>query len=161
MMLLLLVALGAFWTAFVLKSGATAATTGPIVLVSGRDDHGLLAQATVPLSQRPGQTGGGAVLADATFARVLDERGEWLYIQSIANPQAAGWINDYYLRNRALWLDHGVQVTFVDARQLGARLEIAVRPIDGTHDVTWVATDHLLEVGARDQPHRHDHQHTP
>ncbi|HEX6289484.1 MAG TPA: hypothetical protein VFZ66_09855 [Herpetosiphonaceae bacterium] len=136
-----------------------AAASGPIVLISGRDDHGLLAQATVALVRAPGSAEAVAQIADATVVRVLDERGEWLRVQTIASPQQSGWINDYHLRDRALWTAHGVQVTFVDARMHDEQVAVAVRPIDSTAAPTWVAASELREVGARDE-HGHKH-HTP
>src|SRR5437868_727376 len=86
-------------------------TQHTIVLVSGRDDHGLLANKQVLLYPTPGDPAASGpssgALPDGTFARVLEVRGSWLHIASIANPALNGWVDDFYLRSRALRLDGG------------------------------------------------------
>lgn len=127
-----------------------ARSDGPIVLVSGRDDHGLLERRQAPLQRSPNDTTPVAFVADGSFVRVVAERGEWLQVMSLTEPQQIGWINDFHLRDRALRTDSGVQVTFVDARANGERVEVAVRPInDPTTPAVWVDERMLREVGAR------------
>jgi hypothetical protein len=130
---------------------------GPILLVSGRDDHGLLAQPTIALTSAPRAESRVAQISDGTLVRVLEERGEWLRVQAIASPQPAGWINSYHLRSRALWQERGTQVTFVDARMRGDQVEVWVRPIDNSHGPAWVAASRLHEIGAQDQHTDHRH----
>lgn len=71
-----------------------------ILLVSGRDDHGLLAQERVALTAEPDAEARpqDATVADGTFVRVVETRGEWLRVRSLEGPRAEGWVNDYYLR---------------------------------------------------------------
>jgi hypothetical protein len=134
------------------------AQDGPVVLVSGRDDHGLLAETEVALVGAPGGTRAVATVIDGTLARVLDERGEWLRVQSLVQLQATGWINDYYLRNRALRTDRGEQVLLLDARREQGLLVVQVAPVDQPAATTWVSASLLHEVGAQDGA-EHPHQH--
>lgn len=70
-----------------------------ILLVSGRDDHGLLAQRVVPLTREPDTEGGAsATVADGTLVRVVATRGEWARVKTLEGPRAEGWVNDFYLR---------------------------------------------------------------
>ena len=71
-----------------------------ILLVSGRDDHGLVAQERVTLAAEPDATAGpeDATVADGTLVRVVATRGEWTHVRSLEGPRAEGWVNDYYLR---------------------------------------------------------------
>ena len=71
-----------------------------ILLVSGRDDHGLLAQDRVTLVSAPGAAAqsGDPNVGDGTLVRVVAARGEWLRVRSLEGPRAEGWVNDYYLR---------------------------------------------------------------
>ncbi|MGH8968763.1 MAG: SH3 domain-containing protein [Actinomycetes bacterium] len=72
--------------------------TGRIVLVSGRDDHGLLASATVGLVAGPGSTKAVDEARDGTLVQVVRTRGEWLDVRTVEGRQARGWVNDFYLR---------------------------------------------------------------
>lgn len=71
---------------------------GRLVLVSGRDDHGLLAQETVALYGAPGRSDAVAEVADATLVRVVRIDGTWLRVATVEGPAAEGWVDDYYLR---------------------------------------------------------------
>ena len=70
----------------------------PLVLVTGRDDHGEVVSANVALytaagSRRPlGQVG------DGTLARVVAVEGTWLEVRTVEGPLLQGWVDDYYLR---------------------------------------------------------------
>ncbi len=127
---------------------ASTSASNPVVLVSGRDDHGLQELALVPLFKAPDDTTVVAQAPDGSFARVVGQRGEWLQVQSIAPPIISGWVNDYYLRNRAIRTDGGGQVTFADARVDNNQLFIAIRPIDQpSASPTWIAASLLREIG--------------
>lgn len=71
---------------------------GPVVLVSGRDDHGELATPEVDLLAAPESDAVVAAVPDDTLARVIDTRGEWLQLRTLEGRRATGWVNDYYLR---------------------------------------------------------------
>lgn len=121
---------------------------GAIVMISGRDDHGLLQAAEVPLLSAPEGDEVAVPVPDGTFAEVLEVRGTWLHVRSAEDPTASGWIDDFHLRDRAVF-DSDEQVHFLAARVGDGGLEIEVRPVDGgpSH---WVAAEHLVEVGAED-----------
>jgi hypothetical protein len=147
-----LVGLGIFWMTQANRPAPV--TQHSIVLVSGRDDHGLQASKQVLLYPTPGDPAAGGpssgALPDGTFARVLEVRGSWLHIASLANPALNGWVDDFYLRSRALRLDGGGQVEFYDARLTNGQVEIAVRPVgqpDGP--LFWLPASRLREVGAQ------------
>lgn len=88
-----------------LAASVTACASGggidrPILLVSGRDDHGALASETVEVFNRPE----GTVIADVaddTLVRVTGTRGEWIEVETLESDVARGWINDFYLRGTA------------------------------------------------------------
>lgn len=128
---------------------APAPPTAPIVLLSGRDDHGLLAQPFVTLAAAPNSPQPLGRVRDGTFMRVLEQRGTWMQVQMLAAPYQTGWVDDFYLRGRALRGDGQGQVIFVDARVAGGQLEIAVRPVERPDgEVQWLAASLLHEVGA-------------
>jgi hypothetical protein len=121
-----------------------------IVLISGRDDHGLLEFPEVHLYHSPGSDHQVASLPDATFAKVLEIRGTWVRVQAIMPPQTKGWIDDFFLRSRASRLDQPEQVAFADARLVKNQVYVAVYPVDGSPDsITWLSCMQLREVGAR------------
>jgi hypothetical protein len=128
----------------------TLTTTGPVVLVSGRDDHGLRALLAVPLYQAPDDSTVVARVPDGFLARVLEQRGTWLKVQALQLPAAIGWVDDFYLRDRALRTDGGGQVLLVDARVTAGQVEVAVRPVDQPAATpTWVPATLLREIGAK------------
>lgn len=71
---------------------------GRLVLVSGRDDHGLLAQEAVPLYDAPGGSASVGEIADGTLVHVRQIRGTWLQVVTAEGPAARGWVDDYFLR---------------------------------------------------------------
>lgn len=71
---------------------------GRVVLVSGRDDHGELADAQVVLTAAPASERRTGTVADGTLVRVLAARGEWLEVRALEGRPVRGWVNDYYLR---------------------------------------------------------------
>ena len=80
---------------------AAAGSTGfprPYVLISGRDDHGLLQLPRVPLYEKPGGTTEVAEVADGTLARVLVERGSWVRLAPVDGVSPSGWSDDFRLR---------------------------------------------------------------
>lgn len=69
-----------------------------LVLVSGRDDHGMVAAERVPLYTRvEGRTRAGTV-TDGTYARVLATDGQWLHVRTVEGRRVTGWIDDFFLR---------------------------------------------------------------
>ena len=81
-------------------SEAGAEATREILLVSGRDEHGLVAQERVALAPEPEAAArpGDPTVAGGTLVRVVAARGEWTRVRSLEGPRAEGWVNDYHLR---------------------------------------------------------------
>ena len=131
-----------------LKS-SSAGNAGKVVVISGRDDHGLLQEPTVSLFRAPDDNTAVAHVADGSFARVVGERGEWIKVQLLAKSDTVGWVNDFYLRNRMLRTDGGGQVDLVDAREIGDQIWIGVRPVGKPESaLMWLSPKALQEIGA-------------
>lgn len=76
------------------------------VLVSGRNDHGLLELPAVPLAAAPGRahppdTHTHAAVPDGSIVRVIEVRGEWHLVETVGAPTLRGWVDDYRLRGSA------------------------------------------------------------
>ncbi|GAA2478196.1 hypothetical protein [Terrabacter carboxydivorans] len=71
---------------------------GPVVLVSGRDDHGELAAAVVAVHAAAGSTTVTGDVRDGTLARVVAVQGTWLQVRTLEGPPVQGWVDDFYLR---------------------------------------------------------------
>lgn len=84
------------------RSGAAALTSGPadrLVLVSGRDDHGMVAEEQVPVYDAPDGHRVVGRVADATLARVLETDGTWLHVRTAEGAhRVTGWVDDFFLR---------------------------------------------------------------
>lgn len=127
--------------------------SGMVVMISGRDDHGLLQEPSVSLYSAPQGDTVVARTPDGTFARVVDQRGEWIRVQLLGNPQAVGWVDDYYLRSRVLRTDAEEQVDLVDARELGSQVYVGVRPVNAPEATpVWLNPTVLQEIGADIHP---------
>jgi hypothetical protein len=118
----------------------------PIVLVSGRDDHGLLVSQTVGLSRLPGGEATSRV-PDGTLVRVEATHGEWLQVRALERTAARGWVNDFYLRGTAHVargpgpFSRGAQVEMLAVD--GSR--VRVRSLE-TKKVAWVPRRSLSEL---------------
>ena len=77
---------------------ATAVRTPRLVLVSGRDDHGMVALDQVPLYDGPDSSRSVATVHDGTLAEVLSVDGEWLEVRTVEGATRTGWIDDFHLR---------------------------------------------------------------
>lgn len=72
-----------------------------LVLVSGRDDHGMVVADQVPLYDEPeGERKVGSV-HDGTLAEVLTVDGQWLQVRTVEGPAAIGWVADFFLRGQS------------------------------------------------------------
>ncbi|MGH8893613.1 MAG: hypothetical protein ACRDWY_09980 [Actinomycetes bacterium] len=72
--------------------------TGRIVLVSGKDDHGLVTSARVALLAAPNAADAVGAAGDGTLVEVVGTHGEWLEVRTVEGRAAQGWVNDFYLR---------------------------------------------------------------
>ncbi len=67
--------------------------------MSGKDDHGLVAQEVVEILDRPEGRAVGNV-PDGTLVYVVGEDREWLEVETLEGRRVVGWINDFYLRGQ-------------------------------------------------------------
>lgn len=72
-----------------------------LVLVSGRDDHGMVVADQVPLYDAPQGTRKVAVVPDGTLVEVLETDGQWLEVRAVEGQDATGWVDDFFLRGEA------------------------------------------------------------
>jgi hypothetical protein len=124
---------------------ACAVSTGPIVMVSGRDDHGLLARPAIGIQPSPTDIAVVASVPDGAFVRVLRTQGSWLLVRTVEATPKEGWIDDHYLRDAAV-LDGTTRVSFKDADVRGDETWVLVAAPGGDR---WVPARALREVGAR------------
>ena len=120
----------------------------PILLVSGRDDHGLLVEKTVGVSAEPGGRAD-KHLRDGTLVRVVALHGEWLRVRALEGSARTGWLNDYYLRGTVHLdcsspLGPSAQVELLDVDLARVRVR-SLR--DGR--VAWVQRKAVSELPAR------------
>ncbi|HEX4978336.1 MAG TPA: hypothetical protein VFV40_10770 [Nocardioides sp.] len=80
------------------EGSASPAPDGRMVMVSGRDDHGLLAQAEVPVYGGPGGRDPVGRVADGTLLHVHRVEGTWLEVSTAEGRPVRGWVDDYFLR---------------------------------------------------------------
>lgn len=132
------------------------------VIVSGRDDHGLLAAPTVALLDEPDGSPTAAI-ADGTIVAVVASRHEWLRVATVGGPaRREGWINDHHLRGTGFLPCAAGQVELLAAR--GDR--VRVRPVAGgtarwvgRGDVTELPTDGCDDAGDPGAPAEPGHDH--
>ena len=131
-------------------AGSTRPAADRLVLVSGRDDHGLVELASVPLTDR---AGGGAVVGtvpDGTLARPTRVLGTQVKVTSLDGTGVTGWVDDYRLRGVLRAARAGVPCAgdqVVATRVAGAR--VLVHALDGSSP-RWVARSALAEVVSAD-----------
>ncbi len=88
------------WTPATVDAAST--TVEPrLVLVSGRDDHGMVVTDEVALYDTPEGDRQVAVVHDGTLAEVLDTEGQWLQVRTVEGGPAIGWVDDFVLRGEA------------------------------------------------------------
>ena len=113
-------------------SGST--TVEPrLVLVSGRDDHGMVVADHVSLYDAPQGTREVGVVHDGTLVEVLETDGQWLQVRAVEGPDAIGWVDDFFLRG--------------EARLVGAPPSCAVRLAGDVRDGGTLVVVRRLEAG--------------
>lgn len=84
---------------------ATADAASPVeprlVMVSGRDDHGMVVTDQVPLYDAPAGARPVALVHDGTLVEVLETDGQWLHVSAVEGQDATGWVDDFFLRGEA------------------------------------------------------------
>lgn len=78
-------------------AGAGDDADGAIVLVSGRDDHGLVVADELPLHASPDGAQVATVAGD-TLVRVHETQGTWLPVSTLEGEPVEGWIDDFLAR---------------------------------------------------------------
>lgn len=158
-------------------AAAAATSADRMVWVSGRDDHGMVAEESVAVYDGPDGSRVVGRVPDGTLAHVLSTDGQWLRIRTADGRPVTGWIDDFFLRGQVRlvgaapgcavelsgrWQEGGALVVVRDLRGDRARVESVADP-----DVRgWVLRSDLQELppqGPRcgDVPldDRHAHQH--
>lgn len=130
---------------------------GRLVLVSGRDDHGMLAMERVPVYDVPEGDQVVASIRDGTLARVVEIDNQWLQVQTVEGARATGWVNDFYLRGEARLVGPppSCSVRVRGLRRPGGTL-VVVRRIEDVRTLVetvtrprirgWVPRSHLQEL---------------
>ncbi|HEX9994627.1 MAG TPA: hypothetical protein VGB14_16980 [Acidimicrobiales bacterium] len=126
------------------NAGAGAAEPAParrVLIVSGRDDHGLLAEPAVALVTAPDATAPTGSVPDGTLVEVVATRGEWAKVRALEGAPAEGWVNDFYLRGTAhvACTNEQVELLAVDDDR------VQVRPAAGGPS-EWVDRDAVSEL---------------
>ncbi|MBI3521578.1 MAG: hypothetical protein HY071_00595 [Chloroflexi bacterium] len=132
--------------AFLVGGQGCASPATRVVLISGRDDHGLVARPAVALLRSPNDSVVNGSAMDGSFVFVLREQNSWLYVRTIEAVAQEGWIDDHYARGDAVLIGRAVRVTFRDAAFRDGAAMVLVRTSSGDE---WVSASALREVGAR------------
>lgn len=150
------------------------ATDGRLVMVSGRDDHGLLATEEVAVHESVEGRRTGAI-PDATLVSVLDREGQWLRVQTVEGRAVVGWVDDFRLRGElrlvgpAPTCEAGMAGDLVEGGTLVTAWRVdgdrvLVETVAGDRRRGWAARSDLQELppqGGRcgDQPPGGGHRH--
>lgn len=112
-----------------------------LVLVSGRDDHGLVARERVPVYDGPSSDTQVGIVADGTLAHVTETDGSWLHVVTAEGRPVDGWVDDFFLRGVVHLVGAAPSCeAAVDGRRVTAGLQVVVRRLrDGRALVTGVA----------------------
>lgn len=126
-------------------TGSTAVAAEPrLVLVSGRDDHGMVATDGVPLYDEPEGSRQVATVDDGTLAEVLSVDGQWLRVRTVEGGSRTGWVDDFFLRGESRLVgpapscrttidghprDGGTLVVVRELRQGRIRVETVTPPV--------------------------------
>lgn len=122
----------------------------PIVMASGRDDHGLLERPALGLQRSPSDPQLSGSVQDGRFVRIIRTEGPWRLVRAIQPPDGEGWIQDDYLRGEAVRTDVTPQrqVTFIGAELREGLAWVRVREKAGGTEA-WIPATALREIGAR------------
>ncbi len=129
-----------------------------LVLVSGRDDHGLVAKRRVPVYDAAGSTRAVGTVADATLARVLGSDGSWLHLATVEGEPVDGWVDDFFLRGVVHLVGPEPSCRAeINGHRVVAGLQVVVRQerggqvlVTGLTDPTvrgWTSRDSVQELG--------------
>jgi hypothetical protein len=132
-----------------MSGGCGLFATGPaVVMVSGRDDHGLLERPAIGLQASPSDLTVTGTAHDGEFALVVKRDGPWAYVRLVKTGDE-GWINDHDLRGEAVRTGGAARrVRFAAAERTDGDVRVRVRYADDGSE-EWVSATSLKEVGAR------------
>jgi hypothetical protein len=110
-----------------------------LVLVSGRDDHGMVVADQVRLYDEPEGDRTVSSVHDGTLAEVLSVDGQWLQVRTVEGPPAIGWVDDFSLRGQARLVGPAPSCrTEVDGEQRDGGTLVVVREL--RQGRVWVET---------------------
>ncbi len=124
---------------------------GRLVLVSGRDDHGLVARERVPVYAAAGSSHRVGTVADGTLAHVAGTDGSWLHLVTAEGRPVDGWVDDFFLRGVVHLVGPAPSCRArVDGRAVTAGLQVVVRALRGNRVlVSGVADPTMRGTAAR------------
>lgn len=115
---------------------------GRLVLVSGRDDHGLLAQQTLPVYAAPGSRDRVGRIKEGTLAHVREIDGTWLHLVTAEGEAVQGWIDDFHLRGTLHLVGPPPSCrASLAGRPVAAGLQVVVAEVRGARVLVSSATD--------------------
>jgi hypothetical protein len=131
---------------------------GRLVLVSGRDDHGLVATAQVPVYDGPGSSHRTGAVPDGTLAHVTGTDGSWLHVVTAEGRPVDGWVDDFFLRGMVHLVGAAPSCRAdVDGTPVTAGLQVVVRQLRGNQVLVsgvadpamrgWAARSDVQELG--------------
>jgi hypothetical protein len=124
---------------------------GRLVLVSGRDDHGLVARERVPVYGSATSSEQVGTVVDGTLAHVTETEGSWVHVVTAEGRPVDGWVDDFFLRGVVHLVGPAPSCRArVDRRPVTAGLQVVVRRLRaGQVLVTGVADPALRGWAAR------------
>lgn len=73
---------------------------GRLVMVSGRDDHGLVQTDDVPVHTDTTYSHVAGSIHDGTLVRVVQRDGMAMRVSTVEGPSVSGWLDDFHLRGQ-------------------------------------------------------------
>lgn len=123
---------------------------GRLVLVSGRDDHGMVAIYQIPLYKEPEASQVVANVVDGTLARVVEIEGQWLRVETVEGPDLTGWVNDFYLRGEARLVGPPPSCTVqVDGVRRDGGTLVVIHELRGERILVETVTPPIVQAWAR------------
>jgi hypothetical protein len=71
---------------------------GRLALLSGRDDHGLVALDKIPLYDVANGSHVVGSVHDGTLVKVVERDHMAMHVATVEGPSVSGWVDDFYLR---------------------------------------------------------------
>lgn len=127
------------------SSQSSSRPDGRMVLVSGRDDHGLVAERRVPVYDAPASDKRVGAVVDGTLAHVTESDGSWLHVVTAEGTLVDGWVDDFFLRGVVHLVGPAPSCRAVlDGRSVTAGLQVVVHRLRGGQVLVTGVTDPTL-----------------